>query len=279
MTEKQRAANTSLLKAVSVLKEFARSGPELGVSQVADAVQLPPATAHRILSTLVQGELLEWNKATRKYRIGANLYLIGARYLEDTDFLSAAEPVTKIINSLCGEAVNLSVFSDGSITLVHKQESRYAFRISTRIGSTMPAYASSMGKCFLSQLTESQIDALYPGDTLEPLTSKTIRSKEVLKEELARVRETGFAHDWEGSYDGVLGIGSLIRGSDGKGTAGISISLPVIRIDESAIRRYSDLIKMGAEVVSFRLGYPGTVSTTHDVDDIERWWNGTMDNE
>jgi len=262
----------SLLKAVSVLKSFTPDELELGTAEISRKLGIPKTTAHRMLTSLSEGGLLEQNGKTGKFRIGLSLYTLGSLYLKTTDICIAAKPVIETVNDLTKETVNISILDRNNITLIMKEESKHAFRLATHIGSIIHAYASAMGKALLSELTEAEIDSLYPEEKLPPLTNKTISTKTELKRELEQIRKTGIAFDREGSYEGVTAIGSVTRNANGKAAAAMSIAVPVFRMNEANRKRLTTLVRLGVSLISYRLGYQDTQYPVRDIKEIYSWW-------
>ena len=73
------------------MKSFTPDELELGSVEVSRKVGIPKTTSHRILVTLTEGELLEQNVKTGKYKIGPVLYVLGSLYLSMTDILISAK--------------------------------------------------------------------------------------------------------------------------------------------------------------------------------------------
>jgi DNA-binding IclR family transcriptional regulator len=140
----------SILKAVSVLESFTSGEPELSGADVARKVGVPITTARRILTTLTATGLLYRNAKTGKYTVGTKLYTLGSLYLSTTDIFVAAKPVVETLNDLTGETINVSILDNGNIIFIMKEESKYAFRLNTHIGSIIRAYGSAMGKALYS---------------------------------------------------------------------------------------------------------------------------------
>ena len=263
---------TSLLKAVSILQCFSYDEPELGIPDIVRKVEMPRTTVHRILSTLIKTGLLNRKNNTGKYRIGPALYMMGSLYLGTTDILLAAEPVTELLNELTQESIKLSVFDRGNIVVIKKEESRYAFRYHHAVGAILPAYASAMGKAFLSELTEMELDCLYPNEELKPLTNKTIATKTKLKQELKQIRGTGVSFDMDQNTEGLSGPASVIRDASGKAVAAMCAGVPTYSFNEERKQRLAKLIKMGASLISYRLGYRDTDNPVRDTEEIRSWW-------
>ena len=257
----------SLRRAVSVLKCFNTDELELSGTEISRKTGMHKTTAHRILATFAEDGLLDRNAKTGKYTIGTELYLLGNLYSNATDVSKAAKPVVRTLNELTGEAVNVSILNEGNRTLVLRTESKHAFRVTTHIGATMPAYSSAMGKAMLSELTEAELDKLYPEERLRPVTKKTIATKKELKLELEQIRKAGVAFDREGSYEGIVGIASVIRNASGKAIAAMGIAVAIFRMDQHNGERLPTLIRLGTSLASYRLGY-------QDMDNrIHRYYN------
>jgi DNA-binding IclR family transcriptional regulator len=129
-----------------------------------------------------------------------------------------------------------------------------------------------MGKVLLSEFSDEQIDTLYPNERLQPLTRKTITSKKVLKRELEQIRETGLSYSDGGTYEGLFGIATLIRNANGKGIAAVSINVPSIKSNSIDKEKLGVLIKMGANLISYRLGYENMVDPVRNIREITSWW-------
>ena len=266
---------SSLLKAVSILQCFSYDEPELGISDIVRKVEMPRTTVHRILSTLLRTGLLTRQNNIGKYRIGPALYTMGSLYLVTTDILTATEPVTKLLNELTGEYVILSVFDRGNIVVIKKEESRHGFRYHHTVGTILPAYASAMGKAFLSELSESELDSLYPNENFKLLTSKTIATKAQLKKELEQIRTTGVSYDFEGNTEGLSCVGCVIRDATRKAVAAMSMGGPSHTFTEERKQQLGKLNKMGASLISYRLGYQDTENKVRSLEDIAARWESS----
>jgi len=267
--------STSLLKAVRVLYCFSFDEPRLGIADIQRKVDMPRTTVHRILSTLLSTKLLERENNSGMYRIGPALHMMGSLYLGTTDILTAAEPVTKLLNELTGEYVVLSVFDRGNIVIIKKEESRHGFRYHHTVGTILPAYVSAMGKALLSELSESELDSLYPNENFKLLTSKTIATKAQLKKELEQIRTTGVSYDFEGNTEGLSCVGCVIRDATRKAVAAMSMGGPSHTFTEERKQQLGKFNKMGASLISYRLGYQDTENKVHSLEDIAARWESS----
>lgn len=262
----------SVHRVVSVLKTFTPNEVELSAADISQRVGIPKTTTYRILGALTTGGLLERNAETGKYTIGLELYILGILYSRATDVLKAGGPIVKTLHDLTSETVNMGIFDNGNVIVVMKEDSKDAFRFSLHVGAVLTAYASAMGKFFLSELTEAEIDSLYPEEQLQPIIPKTIVTKTELKLNLQQIRKTGIAFNREGAHVGVEGIGSGIRDANGRVVAAISIAVPMFRINRASRQRLATLVKLGCGLISYHLGYQDPANPASDIGQIRSWW-------
>ena len=269
----------SVIRTISVLKTFSPNEPQLTAFNVAQKLGIPKPTIYRILACLTKAGLLEKKPGTGTYVVGPALYTLGSLYLSTTDLFTAAQPVIKTMNDLTAEVTNLAILDDkGYITYVMREESKHALRHFVHVGSTAPAYAHALGKALLSELTEAQIDSLYPEEKLKPLTRKTVSTKTELKYELEQIRKSGVAFNFEQAYEGVEAVAAVIRNAVGKAIAATAIPVPIVRMNEVRRKKLASLIKMGAGLISYRLGYHDEAQLIYNIEDlIARWEKNKLD--
>ena len=127
---------------------------------------------------------------------------MGSLYLSATDLSKAAKSVVETLNKLTGETISVGILNQGHVIMVLTQQALHHHRATLHVGSFLPAYTSAAGKALLSELSDSEIDDLFPDETLKPMAKKTIVSKTELKKELAQIRTHGISLDMEAGQDG-----------------------------------------------------------------------------
>jgi DNA-binding IclR family transcriptional regulator len=263
----------SLDKAIAVLKCFTPETPELKTSEVASKIGIHRVTAHRLLETLSGANLLHKDTGRGVYTIGPELYVLGSIYIENNDIYRSASPVVKKLNELTGEVVAINVLDgSGDIMLLMREERQIGFRWGSHVSSTFPAYATAGGKALLSELNEEEIDNLYPEERLKQLTAKTISTKTQLKSELKEIRKTGLAFTNEEYLDGIESVGSVISDTTGKAVASVIIAIPIIGESKIKNLQLDKLVKLGASLISYRLGNISGDLVVRNVDEMIRLW-------
>lgn len=263
----------SVSRISSLLKCFTQGKPELGVSEISRKIKLPKSTVHRTLSALVKEGLIIRNEETGKYAIGPELYIMGSIYTSVINIFTAAKPVMKTTSELTGEAVVLSILDNRHIRImINEERPESPFRYITPIGHMTPAYASAMGRAMLSDLTDEEIDNLFPEERLKPLTDKTVSTKKELKQLLEQVRKTGISYNPEGVNEGIFGIAAAVRDSSGSAVAAMSIPVPLFRINPARRKLLGNLARISTGVISYRLGHQDADASIRNIDDLSSWW-------
>ena len=259
-------------RVISVLESFSSLEPELSAVDIQRQTGISKATLHRILTTLTQKRLLEKNHKMGTYSIGPELYIIGSLYLSTTDILKAAEPVLQELNNLTKEAISLSILDKDYNTIIMNKEAKSMVRFSVNIGTKTPAYASSMGKAMLSELSNEEIDAQYPEENLRKMAQNTIATRTELKKALEKIRKTGISFGCGEGHEGLCGIASVIRDVSGEAIAAVGFTVPSGKINQTTAEIFATLVKMGTGLISSKLGYLDTVKPVSNTEEIREWY-------
>ena len=102
----------SIRRAAAVLRIVAANGGRgASLSEVVQASGLHKATAHRILRALFDEALLEQDPATRHYRLGVEVFALGAAMGEQFDIKTLAQPSLEALCRETDDTVYLSIRS------------------------------------------------------------------------------------------------------------------------------------------------------------------------
>jgi IclR family transcriptional regulator, KDG regulon repressor len=166
-----------------------------------------------------------------------------------------ARPAFEELARRTGETADVCVLHESEIVHIAKVESSFALRIAIPVGGRHPAYGTSAGKAILAHLSPEAL-AAYQGETkLKSCTARTITSAAVLKAQLRRVAEQGYAIDDEEAQAGARGVAAPVHDYSGEVVAAITITGPASRITRSKVPQFAEEVMQAAENISSRLGY------------------------
>ncbi|MBC7224453.1 MAG: IclR family transcriptional regulator [Anaerolineae bacterium] len=245
----------SVVRAARLLKTFSRERPELGITELANLLNLPPSSVYRLVSSLESEGLMEQDPTTGKYRLSLELFLLGAQVLNQVGLGESSLPFLRRLAEESGETVNMGILRNGRVVYLHKVDSPKVIRASFAIGDQAPAHCTAIGKVLLAYLSDREVEELVRQHPLEKWGPNTITSLEALKEELQRTRERGYSLDDEEFAPNIRCIGAPVRDHLGQVVAGIAISGPAHRLSLERLEELREPILETACQISQRMGY------------------------
>jgi DNA-binding IclR family transcriptional regulator len=176
----------------------------LGVSELADRLEMSRPTVHGLLQTLQAHGFVEQDRDSDKYQLGAGLLQLGNSYLDLNELRGRSIVHAERLAQRTQAAVRVGVLHGASVVVVH-----HVFRPDTtfqvlEVGAQLPAHASALGKAILAYADAKIVDDLL-AEAPPKLTARTL-SPAALRAELAEVRERGIARERD---EAVLGESSV----------------------------------------------------------------------
>lgn len=250
-----KSANTvqALDRAIELLKLLAEID-EGALTEIALRVGMAPSTAHRLLMTLQQQGMVDFDETRQRWTIGVEAFRIGSSFLRRTRVADAGREVMKELMLTTGETANIANFDGGDVVFLSQVETHNEIRAFFRPGARGPMHASGIGKALLAQMPRGQVDNIMKMQGLTPFTPKTLSSPRALHEDLAGIRKRGWSIDDEERTLGMRCIAAPIFNVHGEAVAGISISGPTVRLTDEKLAEYGPLVKRAAAKVTAAIG-------------------------
>jgi len=205
----------------------------VALKDISEQAGLHPSTAHRILNDLVCGRFVD-RPEPGSYRLGMRLLELGNVVKARLSVRDAALAPMRELHRLTLQPVNLSVRQGDEIIYVERALSeRSGMQVVRAIGGHAPLHLTSTGKLFLAGDDPQRVRAYATRTGLAGHTRNSITQLAQLERELARVRQQGVAFDNEELEPGVRCMAAGIHDDQGNLVAGLSISAPAERLNES----------------------------------------------
>ena len=243
-----------VLERAFALLDLLASQPEpVALKDISEKTGLHPSTAHRILNDLTIGRYVDRPHAG-SYRLGMRLLEMGNLVKARLDVRDAAIPPMRELHKFTHQPVNLSMRQGDEIVYVERTYSeRSGMQVVRAIGGRAPLHLTSVGKLFLAHDDLLRVRAYASRTGLTGHTRNSITDITRLERELAAVRSSGCARDDEELELGVRCMAAGIFDDQGKLVAGLSVSAPADRLEESWV----DRVRATAAQISTALGYRG----------------------
>jgi len=148
-----------------------------------------------------------------------------------------------------------AVLIKGGFISIEREESDKSLCSHIEIGKRNPLHCTAVGKAMMDYLSKDEVHLIVKEKGLEKFTENTITTKEDLENEFKKIREQGYAVDNMEHEEGVRCVAGPIRDYSGRVIAGMSVSGPAFRIDESNIPNIAKKVKEDCNCISKKMGY------------------------
>jgi len=251
MTSKDKPTIQVLERSFALLEMLAAQPEPVSLKDIAERTGLHPSTAHRILNDLTIGRFVDRPQAGT-YRLGMRLLELGNLVKARLDVREAAMGPMRELHKVTHQPVNLSMRQGDEIVYIERTYSeRSGMQVVRAVGGRAPLHLTSVGKLFLAHDDMMRVRAYATRTGLTGHTRNSITDISRLERELSAVRATGIARDDEELELGVRCMAAGIFDDQGKLLAGLSVSAPADRLEESWLER----VKSTAGQISQLLGY------------------------
>ena len=256
----QRGANGSgqrgaLVTGLRTLELLVSSHSPLGVTEIAERLELDKANAHRTLAALVRLGYVEKDPSTRRYNATVKVVELARAVLESRDLTVVASPHLKSLWAATSENTHLAVLAGDHVVYVSMLNGTTMLSANTAIGQSGPLHCTATGKSIVANLARGSAKGLVSGLDFEAFTPRTLTTPAAYEKELDQVRMTGYAVDDREYHPGVRCVAAPVFGIGGV-MASLGISAPADRLDNDRLRVIAPLVVDTAGRVSRELGGP-----------------------
>jgi DNA-binding IclR family transcriptional regulator len=241
----------AIARAIDIIDLLSRAGKPLAVNGVWVPLGIPRVSCYEIISTLASRGLVRINERG-EVELGSRLLAWGGAYAQSTDLAREARTVARKLADQCNETVHVAILDGGDALYVVKEEGTSLVRVSTNVGTRMPAHSTGVGKVLLAYLPPAQRKKLLQEAPLARLTPMTMVNPKVLEREFRRVLRDGVSMDRQESTVEVGCVAAPIRNSDCEVIAAISISMLVTRLNYPL---HGAAVREAGDEISARLGW------------------------
>jgi DNA-binding IclR family transcriptional regulator len=243
----------SVRRAMAVLRLVA-AGQDKGVrlTDVAALAGLTLPTARRLLKVLMDETAVEQDPATRRYRIGNEITLLGLARPGGVSIRVVAEPYLGSLAAEAGDTVFLSVRHGTDSVCIGRYLGSHPIQVlSIQVGARRPLGASVSGIVLLAGMAEAEAAAITRAN--EKRLEGLGRSVKSVLAEVAAARRNGYVYAPRGVMSGTSAVAVPVRDHSGRVAAAISIAMLAERLPGDRVRGLVDTMRSNVERVTGRL--------------------------
>lgn len=225
-----------------------------GVSELATELDMAKSTVHGYLATLHQlGYLI---KEEETYQLGTRFLQLGEySRTRKVEYRMAARKVTELANET-DERSQFVIEEQGRGVFLYRESGAHGVETGSGTGKRMYLHSTSAGKAILAHLPDGIVDEILNRWGLPAVTSSTITNEDDLRNELAEIRDRGFAINREENIQGLHAVGVPVKPQGGQVIGALSISGPTHRLKgDYLVKELPNLLLGTANELELNIAY------------------------
>lgn len=241
-TEKQKRPVKTVEIAFELLEAIQRTDG-IGLAALADELDLAKSTVHRHLGTLESHGFVV--RQGDGYHTGLQFLDFGIDARDSRNGFDLAREKAVELAERTGELCIFMVEEHGRGYILCREEGPNAVRTGTRVGKPVDLHATGGGKAILSQYDDETVERILDSWGMATRTDNTITDREVLFEELERIRDRGYSFNREEHIEGLQTVGApVVKNGDLVGA--LCISGPANRMNGDYLEKEMTDLLLGA---------------------------------
>lgn len=225
-------------KAFRLLRLVANSDEAVRLSDLAGRLGISKGSTHGLIRALVATGALNQNPRNKKITLGpatVELALKNQMYLQ---LGFRTQPSLDDLRDRINETVFFGLLRPWRALIMATAEAHKPLKISSPPGSSIVLMAGALGKVYLSQLDDGEVSQIVKQHGLPQFTNASIVDETVFMQEIAAVRQSGYALD-KGEY--LSGVNAIAVGLGDH--YGLQLALWVVGFAESLHPEKIDEVK------------------------------------
>ncbi|MCP3424938.1 helix-turn-helix domain-containing protein [Rothia sp. AR01] len=215
----------SLARGLAVLRAFDAEHVQMTLAEVARRTDLTRATARRFLHTLVELGYVLSEGGT--FRLSPSVLSIGYAYLSGLSLPELAYPHLRELSARVGESSSMSVLAGDDIVYVARVPARRIMAVTINVGTTFPAFATSMGRVLLAGLPPAELERYLARQRPEAITDRTLTDAAQISERIEQARRCGWTLVDQELEIGLRSVAAPVVDAAGRTIAAINVSMRV----------------------------------------------------
>lgn len=245
-----------LTKALAILRALEAGPGDLSLKEIALRADLDKATCHRILGTLVAGEIAESGALPGTYRLGIRLLELGKTVQRRINLRERAAPVLAQLGFETEESILLAILRNDRALYIEVLQGAFLDVSGVRVGDTLPLHVGAAPRALLAALPDERIRA-FLRHPLHSFTERTPATPEEVWQVVRETRARGYALSDADIMAGVTAVGAPIYDHTGDVAGSIAIAGRAERLTPERKPALASAAIAGAEKISRLMGYRG----------------------
>jgi DNA-binding IclR family transcriptional regulator len=252
MKRDDTAAVKSLDRGLDILEHIAAAPRPPSFSQLLKTLDIPRSSLFHLLNNLQTRGFLARDPLADGYRLGANLAKL-AKAAPQPSLATTVAPLLRELSAELNETCGFYVRVADEVEVIASAISTQALSYTMKVGARAPLFAVSSGKIMLAELAPDPLKLYLARVALAPITTRTIRSKSRLLQEIRSVRTSGFAYSHDEFTSGITAVATGVR-CQGRFIGALNVAVPTVRFTSDRAAAFRGALRVTAQAIAQALG-------------------------
>jgi IclR family pca regulon transcriptional regulator len=238
----------ALARGLDVIRAFRRSAPEMSLTEVASATDLPRPTARRILLTLQDMGYVR--SADGLFSLTARVLELGMAYMDAQDLWAVARPHMERLVGQTGESSSMGQLNGSDMIYVARVAVPKIITLAVNVGTMFPALQTSLGKVLLADLDQQELDRVLKMPSRSGVQPLWNPERGEALAALAEVRKRGWALTDQELALGIRSIAVPVRDGTGRVAAALNVTVHAAGTPVNVLTEiYLPLLQQSADAI------------------------------
>lgn len=195
MQETGRYTISAVSRALKILKLFDADHRTMSLTELSMRAGITKSSALRVLESLESEGFVKRIEESKKYKLGAELFILSNTGFEFSSLKDIAEPFLKKAVDKTGLVAHMGINEDNKILFISRvwpESHAEGFAMASTVGGDVPVHCTGIGKVLTAFSDPETQEKLLKTCDYRKYTEQTITSEEKLREELAGIRQRGY---------------------------------------------------------------------------------------
>lgn len=246
----ENITQSTLIRGLLVLETIMKSDKPLTSAYLAEDLDMPKATVHRIAQQLAEEGYLQRESNGKRFIGGMRLRKLATAVLSNSIITASRHQILQSLSEEINETINLSALDGNEIIYLDRIESNWPVRIHLPIGSHLPLHCTATGKLFLANMKPTWKNRFLKSTILTKYTDKTVQDLGELKAQLNQISLENVGYDIGEYIDGMIALAVPVKDVGGYVSSAIAVHAPSARISMKDLKDFLPLLKKAAQKIS-----------------------------
>ncbi|HWK23138.1 MAG TPA: IclR family transcriptional regulator [Ureibacillus sp.] len=244
----------SVKNAMQILKLFTPKQNELGITEIAEKLQLSKSTVHRYVKELVKEGFLVQSKKSERYSLGLALLSLGGVVQAQKEIYIDAKPILSKLANRFHLPAHICVMEHGQVVYLIREMASQPIKLVTKSGRYNDLHCTAEGLAILAFKNEKIIENIL-AQPLKEYTNYTITDPAVLREQILKIHYDQYAITKDTYARGFISFAVPIQDYTGDVISSLALIGESNKVEENQYDEIIKELKKGAKAISELLGY------------------------